>query len=74
MVQWEDESISHVTLRMLAADDPVAGAVYANDHNLLDTPGWTRFKSIDRVHKKYIIMVNQAKLHSHSVYPRGVLT
>ena len=47
---------------MLAADDPIACAVYAKDHDLLDTPGWTRFKSIARRHKKYIKMVNQAKL------------
>ena len=57
IVQWEDESISHVLLPMLATND-VANAVYANDHSLLDTPGWIRFKSIDRVHKKYIIMAS----------------
>ena len=70
IVQWEDESISHVPLCMLAANDPVASAVYANDHSLLDTPGWIRFKSIDRVHKKYIIVVNQAKPHSHRTTPK----
>ena len=70
IVQWEDESISQVPLHMLAANDPVASAVYANDHNLLDTPGWTRFKSIDGAHKRHIIMVSQAKLHPHRTTPR----
>ena len=70
MVEWEDGSTSYVPLSMLAADDPVACAVYARDHDLLDTPGWTRFKSIARRHKKYIRMVNQAKLRSYRTTPK----
>ena len=65
MIGWESGEISAEPLVVVAKDDPVAVAIYAKDNDLLDTPGWKRFKSIARRHKKYIRLVNQAKLQSY---------
>ena len=70
LVEWEDGSTSSVPLGILAADDPVACAIYAKENNLLEKPGWKRFKSIARRHKKFIRMVNQAKLRSYRTAPK----
>ena len=67
MGRWQ--YFSH-TLSVIAADDPVACAIYAKENDLLDQPGWKRFKSIARRHKKYIRMVNQAKLRSYRTAPK----
>jgi hypothetical protein len=44
----------------------VSCVIYARENALLDLPGWKRFKSITKQEKKYIRMVNQAKLRSYS--------
>ena len=65
MIGWESGEISAEPLVVVAKDDPVAIAIYAKDNDLLDTPGWKRFKSLARRHKKYIRLVNQARLQSY---------
>ena len=70
LVEWEDGSTTSVPLSLLAADDPVACAIYAKENNLLEVDGWKRFKDIARRHKKYIRMVNQAKLRSYRSAPK----
>ena len=56
-------------LQLIAADDPVTCAIYAKENNLLDLPGWKRFKSIAKRQKKFTRMVNQAKLRSYHTAP-----
>jgi hypothetical protein len=70
MVEWETGEITAEPLQIVAADDPVTCAIYAKDNNLLDTPGWKRFKSIAKRQKKFTRMVNQAKLKSYSTSPK----
>ena len=70
MVEWENGEITSEPLGVIAADDPVSCAVYAKENNLLNTPGWKRFKSIAKRHKKYVRMVNQAKLRSYNTAPK----
>jgi Reverse transcriptase (RNA-dependent DNA polymerase) len=48
LVEWEDGDVTFEPLDVIAADDPVTCAVYAKRHNLLDTPGWRRFKRLAR--------------------------
>ena len=43
MMKWENGEKTSEPLDAIAADDPVTCAIYARDHNLLDTPGWRRF-------------------------------
>jgi hypothetical protein len=38
--------------------------IYARDNDLLDKPGWKRFKQIAKWEKVFTHMVNQAKLRS----------
>ena len=51
-------------MSQIARDSPVECALYAQENNLLDTPGWKRFKRMATRHKKLLRMVNQAKLSS----------
>jgi hypothetical protein len=55
---------------VIAADDPVSCAIYARENNLLDQPGWKRFKHIAKREKKFTQTVNQAKLRSYNTAPR----
>ena len=70
MVEWETGEVTAEPLQVIAADDPVTCAKYAKDHNLLDLPGWKRFKSIAKREKVFTRMINQAKLRSYQTAPK----
>jgi hypothetical protein len=54
----------------MAADDPVSCAIYGHENDLLDKPGWKRFKQIVKRETTFTHMVNQAKLRSYNTAPR----
>jgi hypothetical protein len=66
LIEWESGEITSEPLKVIAADDPVSCAIYARENDLLDKPGWKRFKHIAKREKKFIRMVNQAKLRSYN--------
>lgn len=68
-VEWENGEITFEPLGTIAADDPVSCAIYAREHDLLDTDGWKRFRRDARREKKFKRMVNQAKLRSFRTAP-----
>ena len=70
MVEWETGEITSEPLDIIAKDDPVTCAIYAKDNNLLEISGWKRFKGIAKRHKKFIRIINQAKLRSFRTAPR----
>ena len=70
MVEWETGEVTCEPLQIIAADDPVSCAIYAKDNNLLELPGWKRFKSIAKRQKKFTRMVNQAKIKSYTSSPK----
>jgi hypothetical protein len=65
LVEWETGETTYEPLDLIAKDDPVSCAEYANKNGLLDTPGWRRFKRLGKSGKKIERMVNQAKLKSY---------
>ena len=69
-IEWETGEITTEPLHLIAADDPVSCAIYARENNLLDLPGWKRFKSIAKREKKLFRMANQAKLKSYHAAPK----
>ena len=69
-IEWENGEITSEPLNVIASDDPVTCAIYARENQLLDVPGWKRFKSIAKREKKYLRMVNQAKLRSYNTAKR----
>jgi len=69
-VEWEDGSITTIPLNLIAADDPVSCAQYAKENNLLEKPGWKQFRNTARRQKKFIRMMNQAKLRSYRTSPK----
>ncbi len=70
LIEWENGEITAEPLNVIASDDPVTCAIYAKENNLLDVPGWKRFKSIAKRHKKFVRLVNHAKLRSYNTAPR----
>jgi len=53
----------------MAADDPVTCTIYAKENGLLNLDAWKCFKGIAQHNKKFICMVNQAKLRSYCMVP-----
>ena len=70
MLEWETGEVTAEPLHLIAADDPVTCAIYARDNDLLDLPGWKRFKRIAKREKMLLRMTNQAKLRSYRTAPR----
>ena len=64
-ILWEDGSETYEPLDGIAKDTPVLCALYGQRANLLDTPGWKRFKKIALNEKKMRRLMNQAKLKSY---------
>jgi Reverse transcriptase (RNA-dependent DNA polymerase) len=70
LIEWENGEITSEPLKVIAADDPVSCAIYARENDLLDKPGWKRFKHNAKREKKFTRMVNQAKLRLFNTAPR----
>ena len=70
MIEWENGEITSEPLDIIAADDPVTCAIYGRDNNLLELPGWKRFRRIAKRQKKLFRMANQAKLRSFRTAPK----
>ena len=62
MVEWETGEITDEPLSLIAADDPVTCAEYANKHDLLHLDGWKRIKLIGKNQKQLTRAVNQSKI------------
>ena len=58
MIEWENGEITSETLNVIAANDPVTCAIYADENELLELPGWRRFRTIAKKRKKMIRMAN----------------
>jgi hypothetical protein len=70
-VEKEKGEITNEPMTTITADDPVTCAIYAEDNNLLDVPGWKCFKSIARRNQQHMFrMANQAKLRSFRLAPK----
>ena len=65
LVEWETGETTYEPLDLIAKDDPVTCAEYAQRNGLLDIPGWKRFKRLAKNEKKITRLVNQAKLKSY---------
>ena len=64
LVLWEDDSQTWTLLSSLARDDPVTLAEYAYAHDLLDVPGWKRFRTYAKNMKKLKRIVKQTRIQS----------
>jgi hypothetical protein len=69
LVEWETGESTYEPLDLIGSDDPVTCAEYAIKNDLLETPGWKRFKRYAKNQKKMNRMINQAKLASYRREP-----
>ena len=53
LLQWEDGSVTREPLDIFGKDDPVSCAQYAKDNNLLEEPGWKRFRRLVKNDKTF---------------------
>ena len=72
LIHWEDGSETYEPLDVMIKDDPVSLAKYAEENDLLDTPGWKRLKSITSNKTKLNRMLHQAKQKKGPVYQFGI--
>ena len=63
-IEWEDGSRTFEPLDVIGSDDPASCAKYALENDLLETPGWKRFRRLARREKKMKRMIKQAALAS----------
>ena len=64
MVEWETGEITEEPLLIIATDDQLTCAAYAKKHNLLNLPGWKRFKNIARNQKSFTSVYSTQHLSS----------
>ena len=60
----EDGECTFEPLDIIGKDDPITCALYAKQNNLLDEPGWKRFKRLATREVKFQRMINQARLYA----------
>jgi hypothetical protein len=56
-MEWENGEITKEPLAIIAANDPVAFAIYAKEKALLDKEGWRHFKKIAHQEKHFLQLV-----------------
>ena len=62
LVEWETGETTYEPLDIIAKDDPVTCAAYAKNNDLLNEPGWKRFKQMAKRKTRLIREINQSKL------------
>ena len=62
LVEWETGEKTYEPLSILAADDPVTCATYANKNDLLHIEGWKRFRNLAKRDKTLARAVMQSKI------------
>ena len=62
MVEWESGEVTYEPLTLISKDDPIACAVYAKKHDLLDTTGWKHLKRYAKTSKRLIRAVKQSRI------------
>jgi hypothetical protein len=53
LIECVNGEITSEPLKVIAADDPVTCAIYACDNDLVNQPGWKRFKQIAKQEKVF---------------------
>ncbi len=69
-IEWENGEVTSEPLDIIAKDDPVTCALYAEENNLLGEDSWKRFRKLAKRKKKMLREANQAKLKSYRNGPK----
>ena len=62
LVDWETGEKTYEPLSVLATDDPVTCAIYANENDLLHIDGWNRFRNLAKRDKTLTRAVMQSRI------------
>ena len=71
LVKWEDDQETWEPLKNIAMDDPVTCTRYVMANNLLDVPGWKRFRRYVKMKTKImnqLVQQNKAVLLGELLY------
>lgn len=63
-VLWENGATSDEPLSVIATDDPLSCAVYAQEHDLFDLPHWRCFRTLAKKQKNLFRLANLAKIQN----------
>ena len=62
IIEWESGEVTYEPLTLISKDDPITCAVYAKNHDLLDTTGWNHLKRYAKTSKRLIRAVKQSRI------------
>ena len=62
MIKWYTGETSYKPLSLIIHDDPIACAVYAKKHGLLNTPGWNHVKKYVKTNRRLLRAAKQFKI------------
>ena len=77
LVEWETGETTYEPLDIIAKDDPVTCAAYAKNNDLLNEPGWKRFKQMAKrktrlIHESKPIQTSPSKaIHQIQIWILG---
>ena len=57
-IEWENGKLTNEPLNIIASDNLVSCAMYSKKYDLLDKPGWKRFKALAKRSKKLLRLMN----------------
>ena len=69
-VEWEIGDVTMEPLDFIAEDVKLDLAVYAKENDLIDKPGWIRFRDLAKNEKKTLRLIKQARLRSFQTAPK----
>ena len=58
--------ITPKTLTDIASDDLLLYEIHVKENNILETDEWKIVKPVPNRQKKFLLMLNQDKIHSHN--------
>ena len=68
--EWDNGEITSDSLSVIEDDEHAAYTLHEKEHNILENPGWQRFKCLAKRQKRLLCLQNQAKLRLHCTAPR----
>ena len=61
-IEWETGEVTFEPLSVIAADDPITCAAYAQEKNLYNLDGWKRFRHLIKKEKQLTRAIKQSKI------------
>ena len=71
-MEWDTGEKTWEPLVIMAKDDPISCANYAEDNDMLNVPGWKMLRRIIRLRRKVKMLLNKVKSNKRPIYKYGI--